>query len=44
MTKDVVEKILRKAIDDVNGTDYTDSHGKSDQVKGLGKEVHDGSV
>jgi excisionase family DNA binding protein len=39
-----VNKVVKKAIDDVKGFVYTPSHGKPDQVKGLGKEVHDGSV
>ena len=37
-------KVVKKAIDDVKGVFYTASHGKPDQVKGLGKEVPDGTV
>ena len=39
-----INKMVKKAIDDVKGVVYTASHGKSDQVKGLGKEVPDGTV
>jgi hypothetical protein len=31
--------MISKAIDQVKGEGYTASHGKSDQVKGSGKEV-----
>ena len=39
-----VKKLVKKAIEDVKRIDYTASHGKPDQVKGLGKEVPDGTV
>ncbi len=34
-----VDRMISKAIDQVKGEGYTASHGKSDQVKGSGKEV-----
>lgn len=34
-----IDRIIAKAIDQVDAEDYTASHGKSDQVKGSGKEV-----
>jgi len=34
-----IDRMISKAIDQVNGEGYTASHGKSDQVKGSGKEV-----
>lgn len=34
-----IDRIIAKAIDEVDVEDYTASHGKSDQVKGSGKEV-----
>jgi len=37
-------KVVKKAIEDAKGVFYTASHGKPDQVKGLGKEVPDGTV
>jgi hypothetical protein len=42
-TRDI-NKVVKKAIDDAKGFVYTASHGKPDQVKGLGKEVPDGTV
>jgi len=39
-----IKKVVKKTIDDVKGVAYTASHGKPDQVKGLGKEVPDGTV
>ena len=39
-----VDRIVRKAIDGTRGQGYTKPHGKPDQVKGLGKEVPDGTV
>ncbi len=39
-----INRMVKKAIDDAKGTVYTASHGKPDQVKGLGKEVPDGTV
>jgi len=34
-----IDRMISKAIDQVKGEGYTSSHGKSDQVKGSGKEV-----
>jgi excisionase family DNA binding protein len=34
-----IDRMISKAIDQVKGEGYTASHGKSDQVKGSGKEV-----
>ena len=39
-----ITKVVKKAIEDVKRIGYTASHGKPDQVKGLGKEVPDGTV
>jgi excisionase family DNA binding protein len=39
-----ISRLVKKAIDAAKGTVYTASHGKPDQVKGLGKEVPDGTV
>lgn len=37
-TRDI-DRIIQKAIDESRREAYTSSHGKSDQIKGLGKEV-----
>ena len=34
-----IDRMISKAIDQVKGEGYNPSHGKSDQVKGSGKEV-----
>ena len=39
-----INKLVKKAIEQSKRIDYTSSHGKPDQVKGLGKEVPDGTV
>ena len=39
-----IDRMVRKAIDGTRGQGYTTPHGKPDQVKGLGKEVHDGAL
>jgi excisionase family DNA binding protein len=39
-----VERIIRKAIDQAKREGYTTPHGKPDQVKGLGKEVLNGTL
>jgi len=39
-----INKVIKKTIENVKGFAYTAPHGKPDQVKGLGEEVHDGSV
>lgn len=38
------DKMVKKIIDEVKTDKYTPKHGKSDQIKGLGKEVNDGIV
>ena len=39
-----VNKVVKKAIEDGNGKRYTALHGKPDRVKGLRKEVGDGTL
>jgi len=39
-----INKLVKKVIDQAKGVDYTVHHGKPDQVKGLGKEVPDGTL
>ena len=39
-----INRVVKKAIEESKRIDYTASHGKPDQVKGLGKEVPDGTV
>ena len=39
-----INKLVKKAIEQSKRIDYTAFHGKPDQVKGLGKEVPDGTV
>ena len=40
-----VNKVVKKAIEGVNGMGYTGPHGKPDhRVKGLRKEVQDGTL
>jgi excisionase family DNA binding protein len=39
-----IDRVIKKAIEGVNGKGYTASHGKPDQVKGLRKEVEDGTL
>ena len=39
-----VNKVIKKAIEGVNGKRYTTSHGKPDRIKGLRKEVQDGTL
>ena len=39
-----VNRIVKNAIEGVNGMGYTALHGKPDQVKGLRKEVEDGTL
>jgi len=39
-----IDRIVRKAIDGTRGQGYTTPHGKPDQVKGLGKEVKNGTL
>ena len=42
-TKIDIDRVVRKAIEGTKGEGYTKPHGKPDQVKGLGKEVPDGT-
>ena len=39
-----INRVVKKAIEESKRIDYTASYGKPDQVKGLGKEVPDGTV
>jgi excisionase family DNA binding protein len=39
-----VGRVIRKAIDEAKREGYTTPHGKPDQVKGLGKEVLNGTL
>lgn len=39
-----IERIIRKTIAQVKGEKYTSSCGKSDQIKGLGKEDDHGNL
>jgi excisionase family DNA binding protein len=39
-----INRMVKRAIDATKETVYTASHGKPDQVKGLGKEVPGGTV
>jgi len=39
-----INRIVRKAVDGAKGRGYTTPHGKPDQVKGLGKEVLNGTL
>lgn len=39
-----INRITTKAIEEAKGKSYTCCHGKPDHVKGLGKEVKDGSL
>ncbi len=38
------DRIVRKAIDSARGERYNPPRGKPDRIKGLGKEVPDGTV
>lgn len=38
------DKLVKKIIDEVKAEKYTPKNGKSDQIKGLGKEVNDGII
>ena len=37
------DKIVKKAIENARGERYNPPHGKPDRIKGLGKEVPDGT-
>ena len=39
-----VDKVVKKAVDGAKGKDYTLPHGKPDQIRGLRKEVEDGTL
>jgi excisionase family DNA binding protein len=39
-----IDRVVRKAIDGTRGQGYTKPHGKPDQVKGLGREVKNGTL
>ena len=39
-----IDRVSKRAIEGILGKGYTKPHGKPDQVKGLGKEVHDGAL
>ena len=39
-----INKAVKNAIEGVNGKIYTKFHGKPDQIKGLRKEVKDGTL
>ena len=39
-----INEIVKKAIDETGKKGYTSRHGKPDQVKGLRKEVEDGTL
>ena len=39
-----VNKVIKKAIEGVNGKGYTTPHGKRTEIEGLRKEVEDGTL
>ena len=39
-----IDRVIKNAIEGVNGKGYTSLHGKPDRVKGLRKEVEDGTL
>ena len=39
-----IDRVVRKAIEGTRGQGYTIPHGKPDQVKGLGREVKNGTL
>ena len=39
-----IDRVIKKTIEGVKEKRYTSTHGKPDQVKGLGKEVDNGTV
>ena len=39
-----IDRVVRKAVEGVRGQGYTKSHGKPDQVKGLGREDLHGTL
>lgn len=39
-----INRIVKKTVDQITTEGYTQSHGKPDQIRDLGKEVTDGSL
>jgi excisionase family DNA binding protein len=39
-----IDRIVQKSIESVKNSGYNRGHGKPDRVKGLGKEVKDGTL
>jgi excisionase family DNA binding protein len=39
-----IDRVIKKAIDGTNWKGYTTFHGKPDRIKGLRKEVEDGTL
>lgn len=39
-----INNVVKKAIDQGRGREYTPSHGEPDQIKGLREEVKDGGL
>lgn len=39
-----IDMIVKKAVDEVRGNKYNVPHGKPDQIRGLRKEVADGTL
>ncbi|MEI6610693.1 MAG: helix-turn-helix domain-containing protein [Deltaproteobacteria bacterium] len=40
----IIDKLIRKAIDQSNKEVYNPNHGKSDRIEGLIKEIKNGSI
>lgn len=39
-----IDRVVKRAVAEVKGNEYTSDHGKSDQIKGLRKEVTHGAL
>jgi excisionase family DNA binding protein len=39
-----IDRIIKKSIEEANEKSYNAGHGKSDRIKGLRKEVEDGTL
>jgi excisionase family DNA binding protein len=39
-----INHLVKKSIDEVKGNGYTSHYGKPDRIKGLGREVSDGTL
>ena len=39
-----IDRIVKKAVEEVQGSRYNQGHGKSDRIRGLGKEVEHGTL